>query len=177
MLRLIVVGPVSLHACVCVCVYVCACVTVHTHIQCMCLPAHGLWSKRKAQERQVAGVQFGAVSCWMLCKEQIKADSSAGVSFHWAATCILQRSSDFSEMSAINLSLSSLTVSLLLLFKLTYTLYCQQTGFWWDRLKCDSARTVICFLSHCFFHLMQRQWQAPANNPTMLQTKSHQRNI
>lgn len=49
-------GPVSLHASMCVC----ACVSC---IQYVCLPAHGLWSKTKAQERQAAGVQFGAVSC------------------------------------------------------------------------------------------------------------------
>lgn len=47
-----------------VCVWVCA------HIQYVCLPGHGLRSNKKAQERQAAGFQFGAVSCWMLCNEQ-----------------------------------------------------------------------------------------------------------
>lgn len=80
-------GPVSLHACVCSYTFVRVCALL---LQYMCLPAHGLWSKRKAQKRQAAGVQFGAVSCWMLRNEK-KADSCAGVSFHWAATSILQK--------------------------------------------------------------------------------------
>lgn len=80
--------PVSLHAsCVCFYTFPCAhvymsvCVCVRSWIQYVCSPAHGLQSKRKAQERQAAGVEFGAVSCWMLCKELKKADSRAGVTF------------------------------------------------------------------------------------------------
>lgn len=48
----------------------CPCVWVCAHIQYVCLPGHGLRSNKKAQERQAAGFQFGAVSCWMLCNEQ-----------------------------------------------------------------------------------------------------------
>lgn len=78
-LRLIVVGQYR-------CVYVCVCLLVHlsskrvhlhSYIQSWCWPVHGLQSKKKAQERHAAGVQFGAVSCWMLCHKQKK--DSVGV--------------------------------------------------------------------------------------------------
>lgn len=61
------------------CKYVCACLLVHVSNKCvhlhsyplsLCRPRRGLWSKKKAQERHAAGVQFGAVSCWMLCHKQ-----------------------------------------------------------------------------------------------------------
>lgn len=57
----------------CLCVFLHVCVHVHCCIQYVCVAAHGLWSKEKAVERQqAAGVQFGAVSCWMLYNKQKK---------------------------------------------------------------------------------------------------------
>lgn len=47
-------GPGSPHARVC---------EFALTIQYVCLPGHGLRSNKKAQERQAAGFQFGAVSC------------------------------------------------------------------------------------------------------------------
>lgn len=50
--------PASQHARVCVCVCESA-----LGEQCVCSPARGLRSNKKAQERQAAGFQFGAVNC------------------------------------------------------------------------------------------------------------------